>query len=98
MVLPNALIAVYYARRGRQDIVLSSQIGDAHICVPMCIGIFAVFNSIHTPGMFQTGIYVILGAGVPHFLTVAFLKRVPRIFGIGLLGAYGFFFYKGIVH
>jgi len=98
MVLPNAMIALYYARRSRQDIVLSSQIGDAHICIPMCIGLFAVFHTIHVPEIFQTGIYVILGAGMLHFLTVAFLKRVPRIFGLGLLGAYGFFLYKGIVH
>ncbi len=98
MVLPNALIALYYARQGRQDIVLSSQIGDAHICIPMCIGIFAAFNTIQIPEMFQMGIYVILGAGVLHFLSVAFLKRVPRTLGLGLLVAYGYFFYKGIVH
>ena len=98
MVLPNALIALYYARRGRQDIVLSSQIGDGHICIPMCIGLFAVFNTIQIPDLFQTGIYVILGAGALHFLSVAFLKRVPRILGFGLIGAYAFFFYKGLVH
>ena len=98
MVLPNALIALYYARRGRQDIVLSSQIGDGHICIPMCIGLFAVFNTIQVPDIFNVGIYVILGAGVLHFLSVAFLKRIPRILGFCLLGAYGFFFYKGIVH
>jgi cation:H+ antiporter len=98
MVLPNALIALYYARRDRQDIVLSSQIGDGHICIPMCIGLFAVFHPIRIPAMFQTGVYVILGAGAVHFLSVAFLKRLPRLLGIGLLGAYAFFFYKGIVH
>jgi cation:H+ antiporter len=97
MVLPNALIALYYARRGRQDIVLSSQIGDGHICIPMCIGIFAVFNAIQIPDLFQTGIYVILGAGVLHFLSVAILKRVPGILGVGLLGGYALFLYKGFV-
>jgi cation:H+ antiporter len=98
MVLPNALIALYYARRGRQDIVLSSQIGDGHICIPMCIGLFAVFNTIQIPQLFQTGIYVILGAAALHFLSVAFLKRVPRMLGFGLLGGYVFFFYKVIAH
>lgn len=98
MVLPNALIALYFARRGRQDVVLSSQVGDAHICIPMCIGIYAVFHAIHIPAMFQTAVYIILGAGVLHFLSVAFLKRVPQALGLGLLGAYAFFLYTGIVH
>lgn len=98
MVLPNALIALYYARRGRQDIVLSSQIGDGHICIPMCIGLFAVFNTIQIPHAFQTGIYVILGAAALHFLSVAFFRRVPRALGFGLLGGYAFFFYKGMLH
>ncbi len=97
MVLPNAFLAVYYARIGRQDIVLSSQIGDGHICIPMCIGLFSVFNPIQVPGFFQTGIFVILGAGVVHFLSVAFAGRVPRFMGVGLVGAYGLFLYQGII-
>jgi cation:H+ antiporter len=63
----------------------------------MCIGIFAVFNAIQIPDLFQTGIYVILGAGVLHFLSVAILKRVPGILGVGLLGGYALFLYKGFV-
>lgn len=98
MVLPNAFIALYYARRGRQDIVLSSQIGDGHICIPMCIGLFALFNTIQVPALLQTGVYVIAGAGVVHFLSIAVFKRVPRLVGFGLLGAYAFFCFKGIVH
>lgn len=97
MVLPNAFLALYYSRIGRQDIVLSSQIGDGHICIPMCIGLFSVFNTIHVPGFFQTGIFIILGAGVVHFLSIAFIGRVPRFMGLGLIGAYAFFLYKGII-
>lgn len=97
MVLPNAFIAMYYAHIGRQDIVLSSQIGDGHICIPMCIGLFSLFNPIHVPDFFQTGIYIILGAGVAHFLSVALLGRVPRLMGAGLIGAYAFFLYKGLI-
>jgi cation:H+ antiporter len=97
MVLPNAFIALYYSRIGRQDIVLSSQIGDGHICIPMCIGLFSIFNTIQVPNFFQTGIYVILGAGAVHFLSIAFLGRVPRFMGFGLIGAYAFFLYKGII-
>lgn len=97
MVLPNAFLALYYSHIRRQDIVLSSQIGDGHICIPMCIGLFSVFNPIQVPDFFQTGIYVILGAGVIHFLSIAFLGRVPRFMGLGLIGAYTFFLYKGII-
>jgi cation:H+ antiporter len=98
MVLPNAFLAIYYSRIGRQDIVLSSQIGDGHICIPMCIGLFSIFNPIHIPGFFQTGLYVILGAGMILFLLIALLGRIPRITGFGLLGAYGIFWYNGIIH
>lgn len=97
MVLPNAFIAMYYAYIGRQDIVLSSQIGDGHICIPMCIGLFSLFNPIHVPDFFQTGIFIILGAGVVHFLCVALLGRVPRFIGFGLIGGYAFFLYKGLI-
>ena len=97
MVVPNAFLALYYSRIGRQDIVLSSQIGDGHICIPMGIGLFSLFNPIQVPGFFQTGLFVILGAGAAHFLSIAFLGRVPRFMGVGLLGAYAFFLYKGII-
>lgn len=97
MVLPNAFIAMYYAYIGRQDIVLSSQIGDGHICIPMCIGLFSLFNPIQVPDFFQTGTYIILGAGAALFLSVAALGRVPRFMGAGLIGAYAFFLYKGLI-
>ena len=38
MVVPNGLLACYYAYGKRADIVYSSQVGDGHICIPMCIG------------------------------------------------------------
>lgn len=97
MVLPNAFIALYYARIGRQDIVLSSQIGDGHICIPMCIGLFALSNTIQVPAFFQMGSMIILGAAAAHFLMIAIMGRLPRPMGFGLLGAYGFFLYQGLI-
>lgn len=97
MVLPNAFLALYYSRIGRQDVVLSSQVGDGHICIPMCIGLFSLFNPVHIPESFQMGAYIILGAGAVHFLSIALLGRLPRFVGIGLLGAYGFFLYDGLI-
>jgi len=97
MVLPNALLALYYTRVGRQDIVVSSQIGDGHICIPMCVGLFALFDTIRIPDFFQTGVYILLGAGAIHFLSIAVLGRLPRVLGYGLLVAYAVFLYTGII-
>jgi cation:H+ antiporter len=97
MVLPNAFLALYYARAGRQDIVVSSQIGDGHICIPMCIGLYALFDTIQIPDFFQTGIAIILGAGMIHFLSIVLFGRLLRVTGFGLLGVYALFLYKGVV-
>jgi len=97
MVVPNALLALYYARAGRQDIVVSSQVGDGHICIPMCIGLFALFDTITVPAYFEAGIAIILAAGAVHFLAIALLGRLPRLLGFGLLGGYGLFLYQGLI-
>ena len=97
MVLPNAFIALYYARIGRQDIVLSSQIGDGHICIPMCIGLFALFNPIQIPVFFQTGTYILLAAGAALFLSVAAAGRIPRFLGAILIAGYAAFLYLGLI-
>ena len=39
MVLPNALLAFYWGWKRRADIVYSSQVGDGHICIPLCLGL-----------------------------------------------------------
>ena len=97
MVLPNAFIALYYTYKARQDIVVSSQVGDGHICIPMCIGLFALFDTIKVPDFFQIGVYLILGAAAVQFASIAIMGRLPRVLGAGLVGAYGFFLYKGLL-
>jgi cation:H+ antiporter len=96
MVVPNAILALYYAHAGRQDIVVSSQVGDGHICIPMCIGLFALTQNIAIPHFFQLGVMIILAAGVLHFLSIALFGRLPRIVGALLLSGYGVFLYKGL--
>lgn len=96
MVVPNAFLALYYAHTNRQDIVVSSQVGDGHICIPMCVGLFALMENIAVPGFLQWGVWIILGAGVLHFLSIAIWGRVPRLVGFLLLGGYGLFMYKGL--
>ena len=95
MVLPNAFLALYYARAGRQDIVVSSQIGDGHICIPMCIGLFALFDRIDVPALFQAGLFIVLGAGAIHFVAITIFGRLPRLLGPLLIGLYGMFIFRG---
>lgn len=97
MVVPNAFIALYYGFVGRQDIVVSSQVGDGHICIPMCVGLFALFDPIHVPAFFQMGIYVIAAAAALHFLSIAALGRLPRALGLLLVAGYGVFMASGVV-
>ncbi len=97
MVLPNAVLAAYYAWAGRADIVYSSQVGDGHICIPMCIGLFALFAVIQVPDQMNMGIMVILGAGLLHLFFVAVIGRLPRLMGAILTLAYGVFLYTGFL-
>ncbi|MEE4351706.1 MAG: hypothetical protein V2J25_02455 [Desulfatiglans sp.] len=97
MVLPNASLAVYYSIKGRPDIVYSSQTGDGHICIPMCIGLFALFHVIEIPSFFNLGVIILLGAGLVHFMLIALLGKLPRLMGLALTGAYGLFLYKGLI-
>lgn len=97
MVLPNALPAFYYGSKGRADIVYSSQIGDGHICIPLCIGMFALYNPISVPGFYDLAIGLLLILASVHFLAVVLLGRLPRSIGALLVVAYAIFVYKGLI-
>lgn len=97
MVLPNALLAFYFAKTGRPEIVYSSQIGDGHICIPLCVGIFALYTPIMIPSYFELSVFLILSAGLIHFLFLSIFGRLPRIMGVLLSMAYFFFIYKGLI-
>ena len=97
MVLPNAVLAAYYTWAGRADIVYSSQVGDGHICIPLCIGLFALFSVIRVPAQMNMGIMVILGAGLLHLFFVSVMGRLPRTIGALLTIAYGVFLYTGFM-
>jgi cation:H+ antiporter len=96
MVLPNAALAFYYAWRRKPEVVYTSQVGDAHISIPLCLGIFALFHNMTMPSFFQTGMYLLLGATAVHMLFVALFGRLPRLAGFALVGAYGWFLWKGL--
>jgi len=97
MVLPNALLAFYYAWRNQPEVTYSSQVGDGHICIPLCIGVFALFKPIAIPAFFETAVLILVGAALVHYFFVTFFGQLPRIAGLALTVAYGVFVYKGLL-
>lgn len=96
MVLPNAVLALYWGWRRRADIVYSSQVGDGHICIPLCLGIFALFQPLPTTGFFTTGLGLLLGAIVVHGILLIVPGGLPRWAGGALVAAYGWFLWQGL--
>jgi cation:H+ antiporter len=96
MVLPNALLALYYGWRGQPETVYASQVGDSHVSIPLCVGIFALYQPITISKFFDTSVGILLGATLVHFLCVALFGRLPRIVGYLLIGVYGVYLFKGL--
>jgi cation:H+ antiporter len=96
MVLPNALLAFYYGSKKRMDVVYTSQSGDAHICIPLCIGIFAIFHDIPTSVFLQTSLVILMGLCAAHLIFVVTLGKLPRMVGGLLLAAFGWFIWVGL--
>ena len=96
-VLPNAMLAVYYAWTKRPEIVVTSQVGDAHICIPLCIGVFALFQTIVVPPFFATGVIILLAATVVHLFFFGLFGRLPWYIGVLLVAAYAWFLYDGLL-
>jgi len=97
MVLPNAVLAFYYGWRKQPEVVYTSQVGDAHVSIPLCLGIFVLFHSMTMPVFFHTGMLILLGAALLHFFFVAIFGQLPRIAGAALVVAYGWFLWKGLL-
>lgn len=98
MVLPNALLAFYYGWRGQPETVYASQIGDAHVSIPLCIGVYALYHTMNIAPFFNTSILILLGATLVHFLCVALFGQLPRLVGWVLIVTYGVFLYKGLLN
>jgi cation:H+ antiporter len=97
MVLPNGLLALYYGWRGNPEIVYTSQVGDGNICIPLCVGVFALNRTCVVPAMFETGVMLLFAATVVHFFCVALFGGLPRVMGWFFIGAYGVFLYQGLL-
>jgi cation:H+ antiporter len=98
LVIPNALLALYYGWRGNPEVVYTSQVGDGHICIPLCIGIIALYQPITAPESFQTGMLVLGAVALVHIACVTIFAGLPRLMGWLLLLAYGVFVWKVLLH
>jgi cation:H+ antiporter len=96
-VLPNGILAFYYGAKRRADIVYASQVGDGHICVPLCLGLFALFKPLPIPSFFEKSMLILFGAIGLHFIFIALLGRLPRWIGGLLVAVYGWFVYTGLL-
>lgn len=97
MVVPNALLAFYYAAKRRADIAYASQVGDGHICIPLCLGLSAMIQPIPVPGFFETGLAILIGAAAVHLVCVLLAGGLPRWMGWPLLAAYAWFVGTGLL-
>jgi cation:H+ antiporter len=98
MVLPNALLALYWGWRRRADIVYTSQVGDGHICIPLCLGLFAMVKPLGVTESFQTGLLILIGAVAVHALFLVITGGLPRWAGAMLTAAYGWFVWQGLLN
>jgi cation:H+ antiporter len=96
MVLPNALLAFYYGARDRMDVVYTSQSGDAHMCIPFCVGLFAIFHSITTGEFLQKSLLILMGLCLVHLLFVTVLGRLPRFVAAVFIAAFCAFLWMGL--
>ena len=97
MVLPNALLAFYYGWRGQPETVYASQVGDSHVSIPLCIGIYALYHTMNISSFFNLGMFILLAATLVHFFCVAVFGRLPRLVGWILVASYLVFLWKGLL-
>jgi cation:H+ antiporter len=97
MVLPNAVLALYWGWKRRADIVYTSQIGDGHICIPLCLGLFALFKPLPVTGFFATSLFILFGAVAVHSTLLLLTGGLPRWAGGVLTVAYGWFVWRGLL-
>lgn len=97
MVLPNAVLALYWGWKRRADVVYSSQIGDGHICIPLCLGLFALAKPLPMAAFSSTALIVLLGAAGLHAAFLLLNGGLPRWAGGLLIGGYAWFVYAGLL-
>lgn len=97
MVLPNALLALYWGWKRRADIVYASQVGDGHICIPLCLGLFALDQSVPIPKSLGFGLQLLFIVAAVHSFCLMAFGGLPRWAGGVLMAAYAWFVWQGLL-
>ena len=97
MVLPNAVLALYWGWKRRADVVYTSQVGDGHICIPLCLGLIALAKPVPMAGFTTTALGLLLGAALLHGVMLLATGGLPRWAGGALVAAYGWFVWAGLL-
>jgi cation:H+ antiporter len=97
MVLPNGILALYYSWRSQPETVYASQVGDSHVSIPLCIGVYTMYHPMFMPPFFHVAMFILLGTTLVHFFCVALFGQLPRAVGWTLVAAYAVFLYKGLL-
>jgi len=97
LVLPNAGLALYYGWKRQPEVVYTSQVGDGHICIPLCVGLAALFSPVHLPPFFHQAVLILAGTVVIHSIVVLTLGQLPRFMGWLLTAVYAYFLYVGLI-
>ena len=83
MVLPNAMLAVYYSWRGQPETVYASQVGDSHVSIPCASASTRCITRWRCRRFSTSAMFILLGATMVHFFFVAVLGQLPRAVGLG---------------
>jgi cation:H+ antiporter len=94
-VLPNGVLAFYYGWKRQPQVVYTSQVGDGHVCIPLCIGLFALCHPIIVPSLFETGVLTLGVIAILHLVCFGFWGSLPRSVGWLLTAAYMLFLWEG---
>ena len=97
MVLPNAVLALYWGWKRRADVVYTSQVGDGHICIPLCLGLIALAKPVPMVAFSTTALGLLVGAAALHGIMLLATGGLPRWAGGALVAAYGWFVYAGLL-
>ena len=77
--------------------VYSSQVGDGHICIPLCLGLFALVRPLPLTTFNNQALFLLLGSAGLHGVFLLLSGGLPRWAGGVLCLAYGWFVYAGLV-